>query len=63
MKVQKQVKEATNELTPTEFFFELSKVDDNKYLLVSKLALALLTAHNSSNFKTDNQKVFEYFFL
>ena len=49
MKVQKQVKEATNELTPTEFFFELSKVDDNKYLLVSKLALALLTAHNSSS--------------
>lgn len=48
MKVQKKVREATNELTPTLFFFELSKVD-NKYLLVSKLALALLTAHNSSS--------------
>ena len=48
MKIRKKVKEGTNELTSTEFPLELSKVED-KYSLVSKLALALLTAHNSSS--------------
>ena len=49
LKIQKKVREATTELTPTEFFFELSKVENEKYSLIFKLALALLTAHNSSS--------------
>ena len=53
IRLQKKVKEATLELTPTEFYNELSKIENvdstKKYCLVPKLALALLTAHNSGS--------------
>ena len=53
IRLQKKVKEATLELTPTEFYHELSKIENvdstKKYCLVPKLALALLTAHNSGS--------------
>jgi hypothetical protein len=49
MKFHKKVREATLELTPVEFFFELSKVKDDKFNLVARLGLALLTPHNSSS--------------
>ena len=48
LKVQKLVKEATEELSPPEFFFELTKLED-KYKLVTKLALAFMTVYNSSS--------------
>ena len=50
MKIHKNVRDAVYELTPTEFFFKFSEVEGGeKFSLVSKLDLALFTAHNSSS--------------
>jgi hypothetical protein len=48
LKVQKRIKEATEELSPTEFYFELAKLE-NKFKLITRLALALMTIYNSSS--------------
>ena len=49
LKFQKRMQETTSELRPTEFYVQLSKVPDQKFSLVSKLCLALLTTHNSGS--------------
>jgi hypothetical protein len=48
LKILNRVKEATVELAPPEFFYELSKLGE-KFKLISRLALALMTIYNSSS--------------
>jgi hypothetical protein len=48
LKILNRVKEATMELAPPEFFFELSKLG-TKFKLISRLTLALMTIYNSSS--------------
>ena len=49
MKHKHTIREAASVSTPTAFFFLLSKADENKFDLISKLGCALLTVHNSSS--------------
>ena len=49
LKFQKKLQEAASELRPTEFYILLSRDKDQKFSLVSKLCLALLTTHNSGS--------------
>ena len=49
LKFHKRMRETTSELRPTEFYVQLAKVPDQKFSLVSKLCLSLLTIHNSGS--------------
>ena len=63
LKVQGKMVEAVKELRPSEFFFKLSEVQE-KYCLVAKLALPLLTPHNSSSCaERDISKMVRFDFL
>ena len=49
LKFQQVFREAASELRPTEFYVQVSKDKDERFRLVSKMCLALLTTHNSGS--------------